>query len=67
MDFYLFKSFDIFLKLLDDGIIKITFKVGIYNDKQRYGKTYDHGYGFAIQEKDITKLYSRYYSQNINA
>lgn len=60
IDFYHLKSFDLFLKLLNAGIIKITFKVDIYKDEIRYGKTYDHGCSFSIQEKDITKLYDKY-------
>lgn len=60
IDFYLLKNFDILLELLDKGIIKITFKVDIYKDEIRYGKTYDHGCGFSIQEKDIPKLYNKY-------
>ena len=58
--FYKLKGFSDFLKLLEQGIIKITFKVDIYTDEKRYGKTYDHGCGFAIKEKDLTKLFDTY-------
>ena len=57
IDFYKIKSFNKFLNLLEDGTIKIVFKVGIHLDEKRYGKTYDHGCGFAIGDKDICKLY----------
>ena len=63
IDFYILKDFDTFLKLLENGIIKITLKVDIYKDEIRYGKTYDHGCGFAIQEKDLIKLYDVYYNE----
>lgn len=55
--FFKLKSFDNFLNLLEDGTIKLVFKVGIYFDEKRYGKTYDHGCGFAIKDEDICKLY----------
>ena len=57
IDFFKLKSFDNFLDLLEDGTIKLVFKVGIYLDEKRYGKTYDHGCGFAIKDEDICKLY----------
>ena len=60
IDFYMLKSFEKFLNLLEDGTIKITFKIGIYLDKNNYGKIYDHGCGFAINENDIIKLYYKY-------
>ena len=64
IDFYIIKNFDKFLKLLEEGIIKIMFKAGIYLEDKWYGKTYDHGCGFAIQESDITKLYYVYDTSN---
>ena len=65
IDFYLFKDFETFLKLIEDGIIRITLKVDIHLDEKNYGKPYDHGCGFAIQEKDITKLYHIYDTSNL--
>ena len=60
IDFYILKDFKTFLKLLEDGTIKITFKVGIYRSEKYYGKTYNHGCSFSISEKDIIKLYYKY-------
>ena len=57
IDFYTFKDFDCFLDLIERGIIKLNIKVDIHTDKNNYGKTYDHGCGFAIKEKDIIKLF----------
>ena len=57
IDFFKLKSFDKFLDLLEDGTIKLVVKVGIYTDEKRYGKTYDHGCGFAISDNDLCKLY----------
>lgn len=60
MDFYKFKDFDIFLKLIEEGIITISFKVGMYTDEKRYGKIYDHGTTFQIQKKNLWKLYTKH-------
>ena len=59
IEFYRLKGFEILLEILEQGIIKVTLKVDIYLDKVRYGKTYDHGCGFAVQEKDIIKLFNK--------
>lgn len=61
IDFYIFKNFETFLKLIESGIIRITLKIDIHKGEKNYGKTYDHGCGFDIQESDITKLYNKYY------
>lgn len=59
IEYYKLKNFDKFLELLENGTIKITFKVDIYLDEANYGKTYDHGCGFAIQAKAIPKLFNK--------
>lgn len=58
--FFKLKNFDKFLDLLEDGYIKLVIKVGIYLDEKRYGKTYDHGCGFAIKDEDVCKLFYKY-------
>lgn len=60
INFYDYKGFDIFLQLLEDGIIIITLKIDIHLDEKRYGHTYDHGCSFRIKKEDITKLYIEY-------
>lgn len=60
-DFYILKDFDTFIDLIEIGIIKITLKIDIYKDEIKYGKTYDHGCGFCIQESNIMKLYTKYH------
>lgn len=57
--YYKLKSFNNFLELLENGTMKITFKVDIYLDEENYGKTYNHGCGFSIKEQDITKLFNK--------
>ena len=60
IDFYILKDFNIFLKLIENGTIRVNLKIDIHVDAKHYGQTYDHGCGFSIQEKDITKLYTKY-------
>lgn len=59
IDFFKLKGFDDFLNLLENGKIKIVIKVGIYLDEKRYGKTNDHGCGFAIKSEDLLCLYDK--------
>lgn len=59
MDIYKLKDFKRFLSLLEDGTIKFSLKVDIHLSENRYGKTYNHGCGFAINECDLPKLYDK--------
>lgn len=58
MDIYKLKDFDTFINLIEDGTIKLTIKIDIHLNKKYYGKTYDHGCGFAIEEHNLSKLYN---------
>lgn len=55
--FYTLKSFQDFLSLIENGMIKITFKIGIYKGNYRFGEIYDHGTSFSIDESNISKLF----------
>lgn len=57
IDFYKLINFEKFIDLIEDGTIKIIIKVDIHTGISNYGKTYDHGCGFCIYEKDINKLF----------
>lgn len=59
MDIYKLKDFDTFIKLLENGAIKLIIKVDIHLGKNNYGKTYNHGCGFAIEEKNLIKLFDK--------
>lgn len=50
INFYKLKDFEKFINLLEQGKIRITFKVGVYKKGVKKGKTYDHGTGFDIKE-----------------
>ena len=58
MNIYKLKDFDSFINLIKDGTIKITIKVDIHLGEKNYGKPYDHGCSFAIEEHNLPKLYN---------
>ena len=55
--FYKLKDFKTFIRLIDDGIIEVTFKIGVHRDGPKKGKIYDHGTDFSISLNDIDELY----------
>ena len=57
INFYKLKSFDTFIKLIEDGVISITFKIGYYKSGRRIGQIYDHGTDFSININDVNLLY----------
>lgn len=58
-NFYKLTSFDNFIFLLEKGIIGVTFKIGYYKDKEKYGKIHDRGTDFFLSYNDITFLYKK--------
>lgn len=58
MTIYKLRDFDTFVNLIEKGVIKLTIKIDIHLDEKYYGKTYDHGCGFTIEEHNLYKLYS---------
>lgn len=59
MNLYKLKNFDNFINLIEQGKIRVTFKVGLYKSGPKKGKTYDHGTGFDIKECDLLQLYDK--------
>lgn len=59
IDFYKLKSFKEFLKLIEDGTIRVTFKIGIFKKGRRAGEIHDRGTSFEIQEIDMLKLFDK--------
>ena len=57
MKIYKLKNFETFIKLLDEGIIRISIKIGVFRDEKKLGKIHDHGTSFGIQEENLDKLY----------
>lgn len=59
IDFYKLKTFTEFLKLIEDGTIRITFKIGVFKDGSKKNQIHDRGTGFEIQELDLLKLFEK--------
>lgn len=55
--FYKLKSFEVFLKLIEEGIIRITFKVGVVRSGEKIGEIDNHGTSFEIQEGNLERLF----------
>lgn len=56
--FYKLKSFNTFLTLLENNLIKISINTGVYKSGYKIGKFHDHGISFTISRKDLAKLFS---------
>lgn len=56
--FYNIKDYKTFIKLIDDGIVEITFKIGVFKSGKRCGQIHDRGTDFSIYIIDINKLYN---------
>lgn len=57
LNIYKLKSFERFIELIEDGTIKITFKICVVRYGEKKGKTDNHGTGFSILRENLTKLY----------
>lgn len=57
--FYKLKNFDTFIKLIESGVIKVTFKLSYSKDAGKQGQVLDKGTRFDIGYNDIDKLYER--------
>lgn len=57
---YFLKDFNIFINLIEQGVIRITFKISIFKSGKRIGQIHDHGTGFDIKQNDLLKLYNIY-------
>lgn len=55
---YQLKDFNTFLELIEKGIIKVTFKIGVVRSGDRKGEINDHGTSFSISKENLSKLYT---------
>lgn len=61
INFYYLKGFNNFIELMEQGIIRITFKIGVFKNGPKKGKIHDHGTGFDINENNLLLLYTHIY------
>ena len=57
--FYELKDFDTFLRLIELGVITITFNIDVFKSGRRLGQIYDHGTCFSISYGYIGNLYNK--------
>ncbi len=57
INFYKLQDFDAFLKCIEEGIIKVTIKLGVFRTGKRKGQTHDHGTSFSINKNHLHNLY----------
>ncbi len=60
-DYSLYKLVDFkeFLNLIEEGVVRVTFRVNIFKKGPKEGKICDKGTSFEIQELDLNKLYKK--------
>lgn len=59
IQFFRLKNFETFINLINDGTIRINFKIGVFRFGKRLGQIHDHGTSFEIKECDLLKLYEK--------
>jgi len=60
MKIYSLKDFEAFINLLENGVIRLNFKLNIKTKGDKIGQIHDHGTSFDILEKYICLLYDEY-------
>lgn len=61
LTFYRSLPFDKFIELLSKGLIRISFKIGVFRTGKRLGQTHNHGTSFSILEENIPLLFETLY------
>jgi len=59
LEVYLLKNFDIFIDLIETGIIRVNFKLNIETKSEKLGRIHDHGTSFDILEENLNLLYDK--------
>ena len=57
MKIYKLKDFETFIDLIENGIIRISLKIGVFRVGKKVGQIHDHGTSFCIEENNLNKLY----------
>ena len=58
--FYILKDFECFLKAIENGYIRVTFKIDTYIKGPKYGMINDHGTSFDIDEDYLEEVFYLY-------
>ena len=58
-NYYSLRSFNTFIELIDQGIITISIRIGVYKGKYRNGQLHDHGTAFCIEKNNLELLFDK--------
>lgn len=59
INFYKLRNFNHFINLIDKGVIKVTFKNGVFKTGKRAGQSHDRGTDFSIELNNLSLLYKK--------
>ena len=59
ISFFKLRDYKLFIKLIEKGIITITFKVGVFRNGMKVGQIHDRGTDFSINYEDMRLLYKK--------
>ena len=51
-------TFEKFIQSIKDGLVVYDVRIGVYGTGKNKGKTHDHGSGFRVQKKNISKVFN---------
>ena len=57
LNIYKLKSFDVFLELIEFGIVLVNFSIDVFKSGKRIGQMHDHGTNFSISDENIELLF----------
>lgn len=57
MKIYKLKDFETFIDLIENRIIRLSLKIGVFRTGKKVGQIHDHGTSFCIEEDNLDKLY----------
>lgn len=61
LKYYEIKNFDSFIDAINQGIIEISFQIGIFKSGNKIGQRHDRGTSFSINIENIEALYEKKY------
>lgn len=61
INFYQLRNFETFLELMNKGLIRVCFRIGVFKGNYRTGEIHDHGTTFQLRREALELLYKKLY------
>lgn len=61
INFYKLKSFKKFIELIDNAVIRVSLKIGVYREGPKKGQYHDRGTSFELKPLDFYQLFEHIY------